>query len=1501
MLCGDGSWCHVARRSWAGGVGQEQARRTPTEPAAGSEQIHLAESQRPPSVMADADDDLEAMIALGAARRPRAKARNDPPPDRQDRAPLAVLPAPADEEADDLAMVIALAGEKPKRKYEQSSWELCAMARAAKAQRRTDRLLEAERHRRQVAESSVEAVATHFPGVAGVLGIPRRRGVPMDEGRATIVARLAFSPAIRGESNLRKTQSKAAECVANALVHEQKDWLDERLLRPSVGSGASSSSDAPRMPAFVCVVGWQWDETSQRIRSILQDRLPAERLSHHQTAVQSMVQTGLVTICDVSGKAAQMLEQQPWLCKATSLQAQTADAMLEGMLRQYPIPIEESASASRCAEPWDFFLLSFTCDRAAANFRAMEWLWEQLCAPGAASHTLPFLEPCAAHGVSLMKSRPATGTSLVSASHTLSGLMRTWRFTNALRESMTGLVRSRLRVVREPMPASVRAVGLALVRVLYGDETSGYLHRVGKDGSKLKTQLYQDLEAICMSIGLSSETGAENEFVHYCFVEEGSPEHRGGRQVGAPCCDCDADSAAKLVVPVLNFLVHRGWDQSAASRWTYMATTFRKMAIGYLAGNLLPQSLRDVQVFWRAPEGLEASLERQIAADANDFQSRTKLRLLRACRQLCPPSAAWQLGVQIVAHALADALLYDILGDGDKPRACLRDMLDTMGSPLASIERGLLELVEGWSPENLGWNLFRALGGGGGRFDDEACRRWARQLLLQLLAAVHDVFIERMSRPPYSLFKLCDSAASEATRDKVVHEFFAQPSGCQSLFCRRLRSKCPNPSALREEAPAVLDALSLGTRLSIDFCERLHAQVRLDLRSSGRARSATASANRVICQQARKLHAQRTGVDPAKPQLAAGAKGTQSALAIVGSGTEPEGGVLVSASAKHAPKKGGNPFLEWRNSKLATFKTLRAPSRRLTSQELADFNEKCKREWPLVSAKEREQWGMVWRASAAQRAQRRAEEASGTEKVQREDHEASQVLWRGGDPLWPIPLRGIVAEHQRTKRGGGAKTFDDPALVVAMPIAQRASSMQLAPHRPALQGCCANKKSVCRFSLPPEQAIALNALCARFSHWVDSIGFAIAREAEQLLLLRGRDTATGQRGDFVVLLLDCRGNPKMQRFGRCVLKGGGDNLRMVFPEVLPAVVSLAIGTSRISELTRALVCTSSDDLCMELLATGMEWEFVPLSWRPPLGAGNLLEMEVTGFASAPLAPPAVREKSSKPSRPSEMDALALFDGEEPAQWPTRASRQHGAPRKQVPASSSHLAPADATESSSPNAPAEVEAYGDEDGLEGLAADELEAIASELAEAMGVAPEPMAASSGGGGEGDPEAQGCESGQEEEALKVASAERGDDDPPEVVATPKECADQAEISPMGYISCPLPPFNDKPAPGRLTTWPATKPLASRSVSVRCYMHPGCSSPAKSRRLVEDSLLVQWLFSAKVEPGATRERQHQLAKEHKELFKAMLAEAAAQAATSAGQDAATAQATSSGSASAK
>jgi hypothetical protein len=111
-------------------------------------------------------DDLEQLVAIVGAARPRDALRGARPVMGADRPEDALVVGIDDGSDDDLRLVAGIAGQAPLRKYEARSWQLLQNARATKRQRR----LEADLAK--VVEEKAAAETSRFPGSMDTHGIP---------------------------------------------------------------------------------------------------------------------------------------------------------------------------------------------------------------------------------------------------------------------------------------------------------------------------------------------------------------------------------------------------------------------------------------------------------------------------------------------------------------------------------------------------------------------------------------------------------------------------------------------------------------------------------------------------------------------------------------------------------------------------------------------------------------------------------------------------------------------------------------------------------------------------------------------------------------------------------------------------------------------------------------------------------------------------------------------------------------------------------------------------------------------------------------------------------------------------------------------------------------------------------------------------------------------------------------------------------------------------------
>ena len=367
--------------------------------------------------------------------------------------------------------------------------------------------------------------------------------------------------------------------IASLALRLQQGWIDQQLKPPAADMDASSCSTAIGLSPTMKVITWQLDETTQRIRGMLSRQAPGEKLSYAKAAAQVMMQSGQVSVHILSGREARLVSRQPWLCRGLMLAEQTADFLLEGMAQQMPFFFDDMAAVDAKLGASPCVVLSLCCDRASANFKACAWLWAQISKPPLGRRLLPHLEPCALHGVHLVKCRPLASRDTVAATSTLAALMRQWRFTTGMRNAIFQHVSSVLRVECAPRPEALRARAVEVIDALWGHEEQPWLYHTTADGCIAPKELLRDLQNMAAAVDFGSST--HDCITHYCCVVEGSAEHAAGSRVGSPCCSGRAESVEAVSVALVNWICHRAWDQVAASRWTKVGISLRKVLSGF--------------------------------------------------------------------------------------------------------------------------------------------------------------------------------------------------------------------------------------------------------------------------------------------------------------------------------------------------------------------------------------------------------------------------------------------------------------------------------------------------------------------------------------------------------------------------------------------------------------------------------------------------------------------------------------------------------------------------------------------------------------------------------------------------------------------------------------------------------------------------------------------------------------------------------------------------------
>lgn len=114
-------------------------------------------------------------------------------------------------------------------------------------------------------------------------------------------------------------------------------------------------------------------------------------------------------------------------------------------------------------------------------------------------------------------------------------------------------------------------------------------------------------------------------------------------------------------------------------------------------------------------------------------------------------------------------------------------------------------------------------------------------------------------------------------------------------------------------------------------------------------------------------------------------------------------------------------------------------------------------------------------------------------------------------------------------------------------------------------------------------------------------------------------------------------------------------------------------------------------------------------------------------------------------------------------------------------------------------------------------------------------------------------------------VSEEPQPQDDRGGTLALVDEDIERSVVTPDGYVTTPVAPWDIGRQVGRITCWPEGAPAIQQNVAVRCYMHAGCSFTRK-RRKFDNTTLLRWLYCARPLPAnASTESRAAAKEEHK------------------------------------
>eukprot|EP00972_Heterocapsa_arctica_P091832 13544733-Heterocapsa_arctica.AAC.1 len=138
------------------------------------------------------------------------------------------------------------------------------MCRAEKDKTKRPRAkVDEQKQLRSNSDAVIAAVAQEHPLALRSMGLKVPITRAMNEQRAASCLRLALQPTVRGNSTARSAQVRATDLVAHVAMQQQQIYIAGML-------GLHSDQEQEQVLGAGRIVAcvWQWDETSQRMKSL---------------------------------------------------------------------------------------------------------------------------------------------------------------------------------------------------------------------------------------------------------------------------------------------------------------------------------------------------------------------------------------------------------------------------------------------------------------------------------------------------------------------------------------------------------------------------------------------------------------------------------------------------------------------------------------------------------------------------------------------------------------------------------------------------------------------------------------------------------------------------------------------------------------------------------------------------------------------------------------------------------------------------------------------------------------------------------------------------------------------------------------------------------------------------------------------------------------------------------------------------------------------------------
>lgn len=766
------------------------------------------------------------------------------------------------------------------------------------------------------------AVGSIVPWLPVVLGtaVPKAklsRGVgEVSTMVAEMICRLAHIPSslIRcSAAKGVKTVLRARAFMSTLLLRCQARGFADLLRKLSAFRCSADVAGAPdegRHKAAVIGVCHGWDESKQMLRE--QPTQSGARAPRQQVGRDVLVQTSMVHAMCIEETATEVNaynRAETFLVPALQLVKKDAATLLAALQMGAALPFGDLRSMTAISEQVSACVLTFWCDAAASNRRALK----HICAQAEAfpkNILVDCAELCLLHQLHRVRISMVEAHSSVSLAYCLSKLARAGNVMGVVSDFICSEIDRRCaRLVGEP-PEDARARTKHAMDVLFHLDASH--HMIQRRGKLAKTMLLKDIEAVLAMDNGDIRVG----FTHHCWSAE-----RAG-----PCCRDLAETKDRMKVAYLNFFVAHGLPVGTLSRWTHIGIIFTMLVSGFVLRDLFGRALaQGLQQHGEAVERLQKVDPASIGAGEADKQHEHHARVHKVQAWLSGKNTKLQVTILCFITQNFDSLTYFLMGgeregDGESraPRRpgtlpkCEEPIpLGELVTRVLRVQAGFAKLLLTWAADGAPHQaLLDLMGFTPEDVSRDDSLRFVRRHCVGFSAGTYKRIEVRLRAFPLRLAVLLNDQVPPPERVAIAEEFLSMRSCCVGPFGARLQQLFPTVAELSSPCARATLSVWLRSLLWTTYaCEREHASVRRLCHSAGQGRNFTLIARERLMESVRTVHIERTKCDPmqeAAPSLASGKRPHQlppAGSAITDNPLETQGCEAPGVGAWHdAPR-----------------------------------------------------------------------------------------------------------------------------------------------------------------------------------------------------------------------------------------------------------------------------------------------------------------------------------------------------------------------------------------------------------------------------------------------------------------------------------------------------------------------------------------------------------------------------------------------------------------------